>query len=123
MHQVTVHRNLCLPKGWRHRVRSSVIYAISLAHFSLTFARSAAATNSNRRIRLLPEIERLQQELALLQENIRIKDVRLNLVTAHRRPHCPPVERLAILELRAAHGWNAAQTAQRFQLAPLTIAS
>ncbi len=39
-----------------------------------------------------------------------------------RRPHYSPVERLAILALRAAHGWNTVQTARRFLLAPGTVA-
>jgi hypothetical protein len=31
-------------------------------------------------------------------------------IPAHRRPHYPPTERMAILELRAARGWNQVQT-------------
>src|SRR6059036_2957512 len=42
---------------------------------------------------------------------------------AHRRPHYPPTQRLAILELRAARGWSLAQTARIFLVTPLTIAS
>jgi len=40
-----------LPKGWPHHIRSGVIHVISLAHFSLTFARSVAANSINARIR------------------------------------------------------------------------
>jgi hypothetical protein len=40
-----------LPKGWSRRVRSGVIHAISLAHFSLTSTRSWAANSWNARIR------------------------------------------------------------------------
>ncbi len=43
---------ILLPNGWSQRVRSAVIYAISLAHFSLTSTRSWAANNWNARIRL-----------------------------------------------------------------------
>ncbi len=39
------------------------------------------------------------------------------------RPHYPPVERMAILELRAARGWSLAQTARAFQLEPETVSS
>lgn len=42
-----VRRNLLLPKGWPSRVRSSVVHAVSLAHFSLTFARGSAADSIN----------------------------------------------------------------------------
>jgi hypothetical protein len=44
-----------LPRGWPHRIRSAVIHVISLAHFSLTFARSVAANSINARIRLNAE--------------------------------------------------------------------
>ena len=57
-----------LPNGWSRRVRSAVIHAISLAHFSLTSTRSQAANSWNARIRLKAENDRLRQELALLQE-------------------------------------------------------
>src|SRR5262245_9319219 len=40
-----------------------------------------------------------------------------------RRPHYPPTERLAILELRAARGWSQAQTATSFLLSALTISN
>jgi len=37
------------------------------------------------------------QELALRQEELRIKDARMGRLPAQRRPHYPPIERLAIL--------------------------
>ena len=40
-----------------------------------------------------------------------------------RRPHYPPAERMAILELRAARGWSLQETADAFQLTAPTIAS
>ena len=61
--------------------------------------------------------------MALLREELRIKDARLERVPPHRRPHYPAVERLAILELRAARGWSAAQTAERFFVTAATVAS
>lgn len=44
-------------------------------------------------------------------------------IPAHRRPHYLPVERLAILELRAARGWSQGQTAERMQITPATVAA
>ncbi len=74
-----------LPNGWSQRVRSAVIHAISLAHFSLTSTRSWAANSWNARIRLKAENDRLRQELALLQEEMRIKDSRMLRIPAQRR--------------------------------------
>ena len=41
----------------------------------------------------------------------------------HRRPYYQPIERLSILELRAARGWTLDQTAERMLVTPATIAS
>ena len=112
-----------LPKQWSSRVRSGVLHAISLAHFSLTYTRSWAANSWNARIRLKQENDRLQQELALLREEIRIKDDRMERIPAQRRPHYIPIERLAILELRAARGWSLSQTARRMLVTTATISS
>jgi len=123
MHAIPADLRLPLPKGWPNRIRSAVIHVISLAHFSLTFARSVAANSINARIRLKAESSRLRQEIALLIEEARIKDSRMDRIPAQRRPHYPPIERMAILELRTARGWSLAQTAQRFLVTPATIAS
>ena len=48
-----------LPKQWSRRVRSGVLHAISLAHFSLTYTRSWTANSWNARIRLKEENDRL----------------------------------------------------------------
>jgi len=44
-------------------------------------------------------------------------------IPAQRRPHYPPIERLAILELRAARGWSMSQTARHLLVTPVTVAS
>lgn len=112
-----------LPKGWPRRVRSTVIHVISLAHFSLIATRSWAANSWNARVRLKSQNGRLRHALALLREEMRLKDDRMSRVPAQRRPHYTPIERLAILELRAARGWSQAQTAARLLVTPLTVAS
>jgi putative transposase len=123
MQAIPADLRLPLPKGWPNRIRSAVIHVISLAHFSLTFTRSVAANCINARIRLKADINRLRQEIALLTEEMRIKDARMERIPAQRRPHYPPVERMAVLELRAARAWSASQTADRFLVTPATIAS
>ena len=112
-----------LPTGWPRRVRSAVIHAIALAQASLAHARSVAANSINARIRLKAEITQLRQEILLLREELRIKDSRMEQIPAQRRPHYAPVERLAILELRAARAWSQAQTAGHFLVTPATVAS
>ena len=82
-----------------------------------------AANERSRRTRFRAEIDRLNHELALLREEIRIKNARMTRVPPHRRPHYTPLERMAILELRAARGWSALQTAERLLITPTTVAS
>jgi len=64
----------------------------------------------------------LRQRVALLEEEIRIKDTRMAQINPHRRPHYPPTERMAILELRAARGWSLEQAADTFLLTRPTVA-
>jgi putative transposase len=116
-------RSLPLPRGWPRRVRSAVVQVISLARTSLALTQSWASESLNRELRRGAEADRLQQEVHLLREEIRIKDARMEQLEAHRRPHYPPTARLAILELRAIRGWSLAQTARNFLISPLTIAS
>ena len=74
-------------------------------------------------MRLAAENDRLHEACALLREEIRIKDTRIAQIAPQRRPHYGPYERMAILELRAARGWFAKQTADTFHVTPATIAS
>ena len=111
-----------LPKNWPRRLRSAVIHTISIARVSLTATRSRAANSLNARIRLKAENGRLRQEIALLQEESQIKDARMERIPAHRRPHYPLVERLAILELRAARGWSLVQIPQPVNKFPAFVA-
>jgi predicted RNA polymerase sigma factor len=75
------------------------------------------------RVRVKAQNDRLLEELAQREEEIRIKDARMARMVPHRRPHYPPTERMAILELRAARGWSLEQTARTFQVTAATIAS
>ncbi len=95
-----------LPKGWGAHVKSGILHIIALAQYALTYSRSWAADSNNQRVRLKAENDRLAQEAALLREEMRIKDLRMAQTDPKRRPHYPPTERMAILELRATRGWS-----------------
>ena len=47
----------------------------------------------------------------------------MGLIPAPRRPHHPPVERMAILQVKTARAWSLEQTAQAFLVTAATIAS
>lgn len=112
-----------LPVCWSRRAKSALLCAVALARTALVQARGGLAESPLAQRRRAAEIDGLRAENALLREELRIKDARTTRVPAHQRPHHVPVERLAILSLRAAAGWSAAETARRFLLAPATIAA
>ena len=112
-----------LPKGWPRRIRSAIVQVAAMANVAYNVARAHAEHHFDARVRLQAQLDQRDGEIALLREDARIKDARMESVPAQRRPHYPPTERLAILELRAAAGWSQAETARRFLISPLTIAS
>jgi predicted RNA polymerase sigma factor len=65
----------------------------------------------------------MKAEVGLLREEIRIKDARMAQIDPRRRPHYPPTERMAVLELKAARGWSLEQTAKAFLLTAATIST
>ncbi len=111
-----------MPRRWPGCVKSAVLQTISLAHLAIVHARGRAADAVNPRARQAAEIERLQAEVGLLREELAVKDARLARILPHRRPHYTPIERMRILELKAARGWSAAQTARAFLIDQQTIA-
>ena len=91
-----------LPADWSQHARSVILHVIPLAQFALAYTRGWAVNSQVARVRLKAENDRLRQQAAWLTEEIRIKDARMRLVAAQRRPHYAPTERMSILELRAA---------------------
>ena len=114
---------LSLPKNWPKRVKMAVLHVISLAHVAIVHARGLAVNNHDARTRRAGDLQGALDEIALLEEELRIKDARMAMIDAHRRPYFRPIERMAILELKAARGWSQAEAARRFLVKPTTIAS
>jgi transposase InsO family protein len=112
-----------LPDGWPEQAKSAILQAIAAAHFALTPVRGWCANSPITRLRLTAQDDRRKAEVALLKEELRIKDARMAHIPPRQRPHYPPTARLAILELKAAHHWSAKQTADRFLLTSDTISS
>ena len=111
-----------LPRGWKRRAKSAILHILALSHYTFTALLARAALSKNRQVRLRAEIDRRNHEIALLQEELRIKDARMERVPPHRRPHYTPLERMAILELRAC-AWSARQAAARFHVTATTLGS
>ena len=116
-------KSIPLLKQWPLRVKSALLHVISLAQFVTAYTRGGAANSVNARVRLKARAQELEEQISRLEEQIRIKDARMRSIPAHRRPHCSPVDRIAILQLRAACGWSRKQTADAFLVTAATIAS
>ena len=110
-----------LSRQWPKRIRSAMVSVVSLAHAALVHSRSWAVNSPIERVRLAADCARLKNEVSLLREEIRIKDARMARVEPKRRPYYTPVERLQILELRAALSLSVAQTARLFLVEHATI--
>ncbi len=67
------------------------------------------------------QAHRLETEIAMLREELRINGARMRRIDPHQRPQYWPTERMAILELRAMRGWSKAETARRFFVSDDTI--
>ena len=115
--------SVSLPKAWPDHVRSAILQVVSLVHFAITYARGWTANAINPRARQASEIDRLRAQVAMLQEQTRIKDARMGAIRPQRRRHYSPALRMAILELKAARGWSLAQVARAFLVEPKTIAA
>jgi len=111
-------RPVPLPRGWTKHVKSSLLHAISLAAMALTIARSRRT-----RTRLQTELDRADTEIALLKEELAIKDARWGRVPSRRRPHFTPTQRMRILQVKAARGWSCEQAADAFMIDEQTLRS
>ena len=116
-------KSIALPKQWPLRVKSALLHVISLAQFATAYTHGRAANSINSRLRLKARAQELEQQVSRLEEQIRIKDARIRSIPAQQRPHYSPVDRMAILQLRAACGWSRKQTADTFLVTSATIAS
>jgi putative transposase len=123
MPSTTTKPSIPLPRRWPARVKSAILQTVSLAHYAIISARGWAANAVNPRARQAAEVERLETEVAMLREELAIKDGRMARIQPQHRPHYTPQERMRILELKAARGWSAAQAAKAFLLDSQTPAT
>ena len=112
-----------LPKDWPEHARSAILHVIALAHLAIIGARGRASKATETREQLRGKLDSARAEIAMLMEELRIKDARMAHLEPRRRPHYRRTDRMAILELKAARAWSAAETARRLLVQPATIAS
>ncbi len=116
-------RTIALPRGWTKRVKSALIQSVSLAATALTLAHSRALSSRGPRKRMAAELDRANTESALLKEELDIKDGRWSRLPWRRRPFYTSVQRMRILQLKAARGWSCEQAARAFLINEQTLRS
>ena len=104
--------NPFLPHHWSCHVKSALLHIISLARPACVHTWAWAAGSLDPRTRLAAQLQQAQAKVALLREERRIKDARMAAIPPHWRPHYPPTKPMAIMELKAARGWNQVQAAK-----------
>ena len=112
--------SLPLPKSWSKTVRHAVLNVICLVRVAMLAGREFLVQNGDV---LEAHVHRLETEVALLREELRIIGARMARIAPQRRPQYSPVERMSIMELRAMRGWSNAETARRFFVTDDTIRS
>ena len=70
-----------LPTDWSKHVKTGILHVIALAQVALTAARARSATKRDTIVRLRVELDKAQREICLLQEELRLKDVRMGRIT------------------------------------------
>ncbi|UCF69279.1 MAG: transposase [Acidobacteriota bacterium] len=116
----SLHR-IPLPQGWTRHARTAILHAVSLASLAFTLARSRVDASRSERRRHQGDLDLAATEIALLKEELSIKDARWSRLRSRRRPHYTPVQRMRILQLKAARRWSCEQAARSFLIDEQTL--
>jgi transposase InsO family protein len=112
---------ISLSKNWPKQVKSALIHTISLTTTAFMAAYGRISQKRDSATRLLAELDIARREIALLKEEIRIKDARFKRLSPRRRPNYTSIQRLQILRLKAIRGWTTVRTAEVFLLNEHTV--
>jgi transposase InsO family protein len=118
-----------VPRQWTSCIKSAFLHTISLASAVFTSAcvlgSKRKSTNTRQNAELAQAYQEIApyQEIALLREEIRIKDERFKRISPHRRPYYSPIQRMQIQKLRAARRWSVSQTARALHITEQTVIS
>jgi len=117
------YSKLQVPRQWSSCIKSAFIHTISLASAVFTSTCALAARRKSKHTRFKAELAMTYQEIALIQEEMSIKDDRFRKVSPHKRPYYSPVQLMQILKLKVARRWIVAQIAKAFLINEQTVIS
>ncbi len=79
-----MHRKIPIPRGWNRRAKSAILHILALSHYTFTVMVARASNDRHRRTRVQAQIDRRDREIALFQEELRIKDARMERAVPSR---------------------------------------
>jgi len=113
--------SLPVPRQWPKHIKSAFLHTISLASAVFSNTCALAEKRKSNHTRFKAELAQTYQEIALLREELDIKDNRFMKVSPFKRPRYSPIQRLQILKVRAARRWSISQTSKAFLVNEQTI--
>jgi len=114
--------DIYLPCDWPDSIRPAMIHAANLARHDMIYIHATSEEKDQSfHSREASRIERLLNEIAQLNEYVRILQTRISKIPAKHRPHYSPQERMAILMFKTAKGWSNKQAADAFNISETTI--
>jgi hypothetical protein len=83
--QVIPLSSVPLPKQWHNHAKTAFLCAVALAHQAMVWSVSWCVNSHIERVRLIDENEQLKVKVAILKEELRIKNARLAVVPPIRQ--------------------------------------
>ena len=91
-----------LPESWSDNVKRAMNRALELARFDIIRVRGEVDYDYRTEVRLRGENDKLRNELALERDYIEIILSRFGQIPAKKRPNYSPVDRMRVLNHKAA---------------------
>jgi len=95
---MTYDIDIPVPRKLPDNVKSAFLHAISFASAAFTCACGLAVKRKDKVKQLLAELAQAYREIALLKEEMELKDNRFQRLSSHRRPYYRPTQRMQILQ-------------------------
>ena len=112
-----------LPESWPDNVKRAMNKALQLARFDIIRVRGEVDYDYRTEVRLKAENDKLRNELALERDYNDILISRFRQIPAKKRPNYTPVDRMRVLNHKAARGWNLKQASEKFLIDSQTLSS
>ena len=116
-------KDITIPENWSPMIRKAMLYVFAKAHHVILGNWSECENSKSWDRQCAGHFDRSNTEDSQKDDIFRIIQARLGRVSPSKRPRYTSCERMNILEIKAAKGWNNKRTAEVFLVDGETIAS